>query len=207
MEKTKLLTVVAICLAVMLGGCDKKVQATAKTGFLSTYKNLEPAPDNRMQYISQQVGGYWKFVIDPITVKLYDEKTGRQISPADVLHLEQYFYSEVLKQMPDRYQTVPESGPAVARLRIAITNLEKSNPSLNVLPQTKLTGMGLGPVSAEMELVDSMTGEQLAAAIDSNTGGKFSLSGLSAWDDVEAAMKDWARRMWVRVDEAHGFAK
>jgi hypothetical protein len=58
MEKTKLLMVVIVGLAVMLGGCAKKVQ---QTGFLSTYKNLEPISDNTMRYIGPNVGDYSKF--------------------------------------------------------------------------------------------------------------------------------------------------
>jgi hypothetical protein len=201
MEKTKLLMVVIVGLAVMLGGCAKKVQ---QTGFLSTYKNLEPISDNTMRYIGPNVGEYSKFIIDPITVKLYDEKTAKKVEPNDVKHLEEFLYSEIIKDKPDRYEIVSEPGPGVAKLRIALTNLEKSNPALNVLPQTKLTGAGLGQASVEMEAVDSQTDVQLAAAIISETGSRFSFSGLSKWGDVEAVMKDWAKRIWLRVDEAHG---
>ena len=76
-----------------------------------------------------------------------------------------------------------------------------------MLPQTKLTGLGLGQASVEMEAVNSMTDVQLAAAIISQTGSRFSLSGLSKWGDVEAVMKDWAKRIWLRIDEAHGIQK
>lgn len=193
--------VVVICLAVMLGGCAKKAQTT---GFLSTYKNLEPVSDNLMRYIGPSVGQYSKFIIEPITVKCYDKKTAESLKPEDVTHLEEFFYTEILKDKPERYEIVTTPGPAVAKMRVAITNLQKSTPALNVLPQTKLTGVGLGQASAEMELVDSQTGMQLAAAIASETGSRFSFSGLSKWGDVEAVMKDWAKKIWVRIDEAHG---
>jgi hypothetical protein len=202
MEKTKLLVVLVLGIAVMLGGCAKKAQ---ETGFLSTYKNLEPMSDNLMRYIGPSVGQYSKFIIEPITVKCYDKKTAESLKPEDVAHLQEFFYAEIVKDKPaDRYEIVSTPGPGVAKMRIAITNLEKSNPALNILPQTKLTGVGLGQVSAEMELVDSQTDAQLAAAIASDTGSRFSFSGLSKWGDVEAVMKDWAKKIWVRVDEAHG---
>jgi len=204
MEKTKLLMVVVIGLAVMLGGCAKKAQ---EVGFLSTYKNLEPVSDNTLRYIGPRVGQYSKFIIDPITVKCYDKETAEKVKPEDVAHLQEFLYSEIIKDKPDRYEIVTTPGPGVARMRIAITNLEKSTPALNILPWTKLTGVGLGQTSAEMELVDSMTDIQLAAAITSDTGSRFSLSGLSAWGDVEAVMKDWAKKIWMRVDEAHGITE
>jgi hypothetical protein len=160
-----------------------------------------------MRYIGPQVGQYSKFILDPITVKLYDKETAEKVKPEDVAHLQEFLYTQILKDKPEQYQIVSTPGPGVARMRIAITNLEKSNPALNVLPQTKLTGAGLGQASAEFELLDSQTDAQLAAGIDSQTGSRFSLSGLSAWGDVEAVMKDWAKRIWVRVDEAHGIQK
>jgi hypothetical protein len=205
MEKAKLLMVIVVGLAVMLGGCAKKAQ---EVGFLSTYKNLEPISDNTMRYISPEVGQYSKFIIDPITVKCYDEKTAKKAKPEDVKHLEEFLYTEIIKDKPaDRYEIVSTPGPGVARIRIAITNLEKSSPALNILPWTKLSGVGLGQASVEMEAVDSQTDVQLAAAIVSDTGSRFSLSGLSKWGDVEAVMKDWAKKIWVRVDEAHGIQK
>ena len=72
MKKAKLFVVVALGIALMLGGCAKKAQ---ETGFLSTYKNLEPVSDNTMRYIGPNVGQYSQFIIDPIAVKYYDEET------------------------------------------------------------------------------------------------------------------------------------
>ena len=202
MEKTKLFVVMLVGIAVMLGGCAKKAQTT---GFLSTYKNLEVVSDNTMRYIGPNVGEYSKFILDPITVKCYDEKTCKKNKPEDVAHLEEFLYTQIIKDKPaDRYELVSTPGPGVARMRIAVTNLEKSSPALNILPWTKLSGVGLGQASVEMEAVDSQTGVQLAAGIVSDTGSRFSLSGLSKWGDVEAVMKDWAKRIWQRVDEAHG---
>jgi len=197
-----LFAVVLLSVTVMLGGCAKKAQ---QTGFLSTYKNLEPVSDNTMRYIGPNVGEYSKFILDPITVKCYDEETAKKVKPEDVAHLQEFLYTQIIKDKPaDRYELVSTPGPGVARMRIAVTNLEKSSPALNILPWTKLSGVGLGQASAEFELVDSQTDVQVAAAIISEMGSRFSLSGLSKWGDVEAVMKDWAKRIWMRIDEAHG---
>jgi hypothetical protein len=202
MKKTRLCAVLIIGFSLMLCGCAKKAQ---ETGFLSTYQNLEPVSSNLMRYYSQVlVARYSKFIIDPITVKFYDEETAKKVSHDDIMHMQNYFYTEIIKKMPVRYQLALSPGPGVARIRIALTNLEKSNPLLNVIPQTKLMGLGLGQASVEMEAVDSQLGVQLAAAIDSETGSRFSFDGLSKWGDAEAVMRDWSKRIWLRVDEAHG---
>jgi hypothetical protein len=205
MGNTKLVAVAFIITAVMLGGCAQKVTKSQGGGFLSTYANLEPVSNNMLRYIGPDVGQYSKFIIDPITVKSYEKETVKNVDPNDIKHLEEYLYTQIIKDKPaDRYEIVSTPGPGVARIRIAITNLKKSTPALNILPQTKLVGVGLGQASMEMEAVDSQTGKQLAAAIISQTGSRFSLSGLAKWGDVEAVMNDWAKRFWKRVDEAHG---
>jgi hypothetical protein len=90
----------------------------------------------------------------------------------------------------------------VARFRLAITDLDKSSPVLNAIPQTKLVGTGLGGASMEGELLDSVTGEQIAAVVQSQVGKRLSLEGLSKWGDAKAVIDDWAETFVERLDEA-----
>lgn len=55
----------------------------------------------------------------------------------------------------------------------------------------------------EAELIDSQTAKQLAAVIESQKGKRRPLKGLSKWGDAKAVMKDWAKRLKERLDEAH----
>lgn len=54
----------------------------------------------------------------------------------------------------------------------------------------------------EMEVLDSMTNERLAAAVDTRSGGK--LAGWSKWGAVKEAFEFWAKRLKKRLDEIHG---
>lgn len=184
-----------------LVGCAAKPQ---QVGFLSTYRNLEPVSETRLVYIGADIKKYDKFILDPIRTVYYDEVVETKVSPEDAEHLKQFFYQALYNELSTNYQIVATPGPRVARIRIAVTNLKASTPALNVLPQTKLTGLGLGQASAEMEIVDSVSRQQLAAAIESQTGSVVSLSGLTKWGDVQEVIKDWAKRIRTRVDEAHG---
>jgi hypothetical protein len=56
----------------------------------------------------------------------------------------------------------------------------------------------------EAELVDSQTGEQIGALIESKKGSRLSLAGMTRWGDAKAAMDEWAQRFEQRLDEAHG---
>ena len=182
-------------------GCSKKLVIT---GFLTDYSRLEPA-DGGLRYINiQRLGSYSKFIIEPVRVLLYKE---RQDSPdrATQTALANYMHNAIVNALGDRYMIVSQPGPGVARVSIAITDIEMSTPVFNVLPQTRLSGEALGGVSMEAEVLDSQTFEQIGALVESKKGSPVSLSGLKTWGDAKSVMDDWARRFRKRLDEAHGY--
>jgi hypothetical protein len=196
--KTVFVVMVYVSLAVAVG-CAQQVR---KIGFLSDYSRLEPE-NGSLRYIDmKRLSAYDQFIIDPVIVHLHgtdkgpDMKTRRELA--------NYMHNAIVNAIRDRYMVVSQPAPGVARLRIAITDVDKSTPALNVLPQTKLVGMGLGGASMEGELLDSKTGEQIGAVIKSQKGSRISLSGLKEWGDAKAVMDDWAERFRRRLDEAHG---
>jgi hypothetical protein len=151
------------------------------------------------------LGQYSKFIVDPVTAKCDDQNTENSLNPEDVQHLQQFYYAQMTKDLADAgFQLVSDPGPGVARIRLAITHLKAATPALNILPQTKLTGIGLGVASSEAEIVDSVSGVQVAAAIDSEAGSRLAFSGLSNWGDAEAAITDWAKKITARIQADHG---
>jgi hypothetical protein len=201
MTRSSLFAASLLGVTLLVGGCASKPK---ETGFLSSYANLEPTSSTTLRYLPAQgsMDAYPKVVISPVTTYLHDREAAAKLGDKDREHLEQHLYQALRKSMAEHFEIVDQSGPGVARLRVAITNLKKATPALNIIPQTKLTGLGLGEASAEAELLDSVTGKQLAAAIDSSQGSRFSLSGLSQWGDVEAVMDDWAKKIANRLGEA-----
>jgi hypothetical protein len=51
-------------------------------------------------------------------------------------------------------------------------------------------------------MLDSVTGERLAAAVDKRQGGKGVFRGK--WEDTKEAFDFWAKRFRQRLDEARG---
>ena len=194
------IAIISSILALVIG-CSKKLVIT---GFLTDYSRLEPE-DGSLRYIDmQRLGSYSKFIIEPVRVLLYKE---RQDSPdrATQTALANYMHNAIVNALGDRYMIVSQPGPGVARVSIAITDIEMSTPVFNVLPQTRLSGEALGGVSMEAEVLDSQTWEQIGALIESKKGSPVSLSGLKKWDDVKPVMDEWAKRFRKRLDEAHGY--
>jgi hypothetical protein len=62
--------------------------------------------------------------------------------------------------------------------------------------------LGTGEAGTEIELLDSLTGERLAAAMDRRQGGKGVFRGK--WEDTKEAFDFWAKRFRQRLDEVRG---
>jgi hypothetical protein len=65
--------------------------------------------------------------------------------------------------------------------------------------------VGTGEAATEMEVLDSVTGERLAAAVDRRQGGKMAFRGK--WTDAKDAFDFWAKRFRERLDEMRGVKK
>lgn len=202
MKKTGVLMMAAIIVAtVMFCGCQEE-QVT--TGFLSDYSRLQPSGKTLRYLPPGALGKYSMFIIDPVEVHFHARVKGIKANSQDLAHLKQYMYAAVRNAISDRYAIVAKPGPRVARVRIAITNIKASKVLQNIIPMAKAAGTGLGSASMEAELVDSKTGQQIAAVVETQTGSRLSFDGLSKWGDAEAVMKGWAQRFRKRLDEAHG---
>jgi hypothetical protein len=173
-------------------------------GFLSDYSRLEVVSDTTLRHIDQnRARGYSKFIVDPVVVHFHGKSKATEIEQEELDKLRQYMYWAIRNRLYGHYVLVNQSGPGIARIRVALTDLKKSNPVLNTLPQTKLMGTGLGGASMEAELIDSVTGRQIAAIVETQKGKKLSMAGMTKWGDAQAVMDRWAQRFRERLDEVH----
>lgn len=187
-------------------GCS--AQRAEKTGFLSDYSKLEAQSDVSSRYLApgNRLAGYSKFIIDPVVTHFHTgSKAAGKLKEEDLRDLRNYMHEALVKAIEDRYKIVFRPGPGVARFRAALTDLKKSGIVQNVLPIGKAIGSGLGGASLEAELLDSQTGEQIGALVESQLGERLSLDGYSTWGDAKAIMDSWAARFRKRLDEAHGY--
>ena len=191
---------VSISLIVFIG-CSKQKQLK-QTGFLSDYSRLQ-SEDESLRYLDmKKLAQYKQFIVEPVVIHLHGMKQGARPDPETRRELANYMNNAIVKAIQDKYMIVSQPGPGVAKVRVAITDIEQSNPVLNAIPQ--LTSAGLGSVSMEAELLDSQTGKQIAALIEAQKGRRLSFSGLKKWGDAKAVMDGWAERFSKRLDEAHG---
>ena len=113
----------------------------------------------------------------------------------DLADLTNYFHAAIVKAISNAGdKVVHQPATGVARIRVALTDIEKTG-ALSVLPQASLLGVDLGGVSMEAEIVDSMTGEQIAAVVETQKGSRVPFSNLGEWTTAKNIMDDWAKRL------------
>ena len=191
-------------------GCSSS--PPAQTGFLGDYSRLEPDGSTRLVYVDKAaLGKYETFIIDPIKVHFHDEsnaakvKAQGKLKQEDVDDLKNYMHEALEQAIRDGgYKIVYRPAPEVARIRLALTDIKKSTPALNVIPHTKMTGLGLGSAAMEGEIIDSQTRVQLAAVVQGQQGSRVSFAGVKTWGDVKAVIDQWAMNFVKKLDTAHG---
>lgn len=205
----------------VLTGCAASgMKDVQKTGFLSDYSQLQPGGDDRSALVYMKPGmdlkPYNKLMFERFVVLLSDSAQYREIDPAMLKELTDYYQNAVFNAVKDGYEVVDQPGPGVLRVRVAITELTPSNPTANTLSTIVPVGivaagatkavsgdnLGTGEAGTEFELLDAVTGERLAAAVDKRQGGKGMFRGK--WEDTKDAFDFWAKRFRQRLDEARG---
>ena len=190
-------SIYSLAVLTMFSGCESSSSSgeLPATGFLSSYSGLRPISETSYRYVNPKydLGNYARFIIDPVEV-IFGQHTKSKVSSWDDLEkLRAYMRKTFVDTLEPRYTAVGTSpGPGVARIRIALTNVERSAP------------FKLGSVSMEVELIDTQTDEQIAALIESQEKG-VPFYGYEPWSGAKAVMDDWAERFYNRLEEAHGY--
>jgi len=198
------LMIAAIIVASLFMGCQAKPVAT--TGFLSDYSRLQKGSWENWGYLNAtELAKYQGFIIEPVNVHFNsyatgtrDYETGR-LSQQDISELTSYMHARVSEAIGKSGNSVVyRSGPRVARVRIAITDINRSSMSSHG-PISRTTGRGLGGATIEAEILDSTNGEQVAATVEAQKGFRIPLAGVRDWSSAKQAMDTWGNDFRKRL--------
>jgi hypothetical protein len=154
---------------------------------------------------------YNRVLIAPVTFWGGDDT---KLSPADQHTLTNYFYQVIEQQLATKFQVVQEPGPGVMTIQVALIDAQTATPVLRtismVVPQARAlatlkylaTGSYafVGSAQAEAKVVDSVTHQVLAAAVDKRVGGgSITTAAQWQWGDAENAMTAWAQQLTQRL--------
>lgn len=201
---TLLVCFVPLCITTGCGGAEAKVYS----GFLSSYDGLreDAIRPNARSYFNPHEGlrDYDAFLIEPVVIHFGPAAKGTTIHSPYLQQLATFFHGQLIQALTENYQVVREPGVGVLRLRVAITDVQEGNTALNIVPVSKLMGLGLGGASMESEALDAMTGQRIAAYMETAKGSQFSLEGLDSMDNARQVIRVWVKDFVARVDKAHG---
>ena len=187
-------------LFVVVTGCQT---LPPQTGFLSDYSRLEKVGQAEMRFISPDLRECDAFIVDPLQFQI--QRDPPVLTKEQKAEVANYFRTTFERTLTEHdYKVVKDAGSHVGRLRVALTDVKKSTWWLNLWWGTKLAGAGTGGASMEAEIVDSVTGEQLAAVIKAGKGNQFELDYFKALDDIKDVIDRWAKEAGKRLDELHG---
>ncbi len=208
-------------LMVGLAGCSvteqSKPSTVMKTGFLGDYSQLKPGAKDQalLVYFNQNVNWkqYHSILIEPVQVW---DSPDSQVGAQNEQMLSSYYYNALKQDLSKNFKIVYQPGPGVMTLRVALTNATTATPVLRtvsvVVPQARILNSVynladgsyafVGSAQSEGEILDSVTGERLAAAVDRRSGGlSVKNAGVWEWGDAKNAMDYWAQRVDQRLVE------
>lgn len=208
-------------IAAVAAGCaaTKQARTTETSGFLGDYSKLKSGEGDRALLYYFNPAAEWprynKILMDPVRVYAGKDSDIRSMDRAELQSIVDYFDASVRTALGTDYQFVDKAGPGVIRLRIALTDAKGSKVALdtmsNVLPpaivigalKTAITGSstGVGAAGVETELLDSVTGVRLGAAVDRRVGTKTFEGKFDKWDDVKQSIDHWSEQLKGRLAE------
>lgn len=197
LNRFSMLLMPLVVVAFGLGGC---ASPPPRTGFISDYSSLKRINETKAYYVSSRLAEYDTFMIDPVQIREINEPP--VLSPSERAEVAHYFRGRLIDALfKNGYAVTNHSGEGVARVRFAITDVQRSTWWMNLHPGSKLTGVGTGGASMEGEVIDSVTGEQLGAVVKSGRGNQFELDTFSKLDDVKDVIDRWAKEAEQRLRE------
>ena len=180
------------------------------SGFLSDYSKLarSTAPDTNGAYIyrnrSKSLGLYKMVIIEPVKVHLRPDAAGRKQSPNKLRNLASYFESKLRENLANSFPEVSQPAFGVMRIRAAIVDATPTLPNAKGVEGPPVVGMA----AMELEILDSQTGEQLAAAVDSRPGRWHLVKNLTQEDGyTKDLLNQWAVLLRNALDDVRGLRR
>ena len=211
-----LVLAVLIAAPLLVAGCTAtrgRRGTPEESGFLRDYSQLQEVEGFPAARIYIRPGVQWSSYnsVQLDSVGLYADASTAKLSREDQQMLSDTLYKSLYEDLSKYFTVVNQAGPNTLRLRVALTQVSGAKPVLRtvttVVPQMRVLGtvVGLGADTAtmvgsatvEMEVLDSVTNQRLAAAVDDRAGTKvlFAKRAYTTWGDVQAACSYWSGRI------------
>ncbi|MDR4506645.1 MAG: DUF3313 domain-containing protein [Candidatus Brocadiaceae bacterium] len=184
-------------------------QKPVPSGFLGDYSSLKPSSRTKGAYVyfhpDLEIKNYTQFIVDPVMIQPHPEAENRIVHQDEIRELAEYFHQEIITALEDQYPIVETPGNGILVIKTAITDVAPDLPYVTVNPETATAVQDLGGASMEAAFIDSMSGEIVAAVMDSRIAPQNKLSvSRTRWGNTKQVLSQWAQLLRLRMDEFHG---
>lgn len=176
------------------------------SGFLGSYDEFDVDPADESLLWWEQDGFDWSnyraVMLDPVTIYFDPAAEDREIRPDELKKLTDGFREAVMDELGDAYPVVDTPDSDVLRIRCAITDIVPSNAALNVASSLiAFVPVDMGGAAIEVEYLNSVTGERLAAGVDQKLGTPFDgARGFTRLGHAKGAFREWAKELRIALD-------
>ncbi len=189
-------------------------QDLQSSGFLSDYSQLKKTSDKFMghSYLVQgaedTMTNYTAVIIDQPEIFIAPNSKYKGMKPDDMKALADAFRTSMSQSLAQDFIIVEQAGPNVLYVRFALANLQlkkKKKGLLSFTPVGLVAGVAKSALTSditkkidlkglimEMEVLDSNSEQQLAAAVEVRSGSKEE---PASWAELEAMIGVYAQRM------------
>jgi hypothetical protein len=223
-QRTLCLLTITALIGVFAGCATHQSRKTDTTTFLGDYSMLKEGGKDRalLLYVNPQAdfAAYNSILLDPVRLYASGKHEMEKLTAEDRKKILDYADATIREQLSKDYTLVDAPGPGVLHIRIAITEAEGARVVLDTISTVIPIGLAASGLAAlatgewgftgraglEVEMLDSVSGERLAAAVDRRTGGKITgkADKFSGWRTVKNSLDYWANKMRERLAEARG---
>ena len=226
------LALVGLCSLIAVSACStapksesgpalKRVAAGQNSGFLKDYENLHANAamgGDALTYVNNDANKnlrqYIAVIVDPVDVYVSTTADASMVPDRARETVATYFHHALEGAVGDAYPIVTTPGPLVLRLRAALVGVDTGGDVAPLIDATATTkplpkAIVLEKVAVEMELVDSVTGDRIAAMVDHQKLGAGAEVGTeqfsreARFSQARDALDLWARRVRTFLDGEH----
>ena len=204
-------------------GCSTtyQIRQVHKSGFLCDYSQFRKGGKDEAQLVyhhpTADIGKYRRILFDPVVIMADHAKSSAftTMSPEQQQAMVNYVDARVREKLQPDYAFVTAPGPEVMRLRVAITEVEGATIVLDTVSSVVPIGLAIsalerllvgapasvGKAGVEGEILDSLSGERLAAVVDARAGRKITwrFDKFKRYRTFEDAFDEWTTRLQERL--------
>jgi len=186
------------------------------SGFIDNYPELKADADRPGSSKYEKTGfnpaSYGKVMLSPITIFMHPKSDYQGLDAGHVSSLSTGFIDILTEELEPEIAVVDQPGKGVLVARIAITNLKAKKKKRGLLSFTPIglavtaaqgsagRNLKLKDAGLEIELLDGVTGEQLAVLIDKQALADEEGNTEQSWSGIETTLAFYAKRFKERLE-------